>query len=128
MRHPTVLLALSDARASREISTGLVRFGYDNLTATDHGEALAILAERQMIDVLVIDADAPEGLALGRGVRKTHPQVAIVYASEAPQRIPEDLMVEGSPMLRAPFPPHLLAGVVAALGRRVTDDFSRRVN
>ncbi|MDP2358283.1 MAG: hypothetical protein Q8M31_19795 [Beijerinckiaceae bacterium] len=122
MSLPTVLLALSDPRTNRAMSTGLQRFGYENLTATDQCEALSILATKGQIDVMIIDADAPEGLALGHGVRRAHPNVAIVYTSEAPQKIAEHTIVSGSPMLRSPFAPHLLAGVVAALGRRASLD------
>lgn len=119
MSLPTVLLAFSDPRTNRAMSCGLERFGYANFTATDHSDAMSILATRRRIDVMVIDADEPEGLSLSHGVRLAHPNVAIVYTSEAPQRIAENKIVRGSPLLRSPFAPHLLAGVVAALGRRV---------
>ncbi len=117
MTLPTVLLPATH----RNASTSLGRFGYEVLTASDRAEALALVRANRCITVLVADVDT-DGLTLAREARAICPDLGIVYTATAPHRVAERAKVSGTPILRAPYATHQLAGVISGLGRRVLDD------
>lgn len=122
MKSRTVLLVSGSARSRREVSTSLLRFNLVCITAEDESEALDLLRSSRSIGALVVEADTCDGLALAREGRALRPGLAVVYAAGAPQRIPARAVVQGAPIIPALLSAHMLAGVIANLGRRVNED------
>jgi len=101
----------------------LQSYGYEVLLAHDPAEALTIARGNKRIQVLVVDADRPEGLALAKAARSADPSLHVVYTSRMPHKLMDRDKVSGAPCLRAPHHPHQLVGVIGGLlGRRSAGD------
>jgi CheY-like chemotaxis protein len=106
-------------------------YGYDVLTADDGQEAAAALREHKQITVLVTDADLKgdiDGLAIAHLARKTNPKIDVIYTARTPHRIPHAAKVSGAPMLREPYHPHQLVGVISSIRMRSTEVATDRSN
>ena len=79
------ILIVDDERAFQEITGAIFsKFGYQVLTASDGGEAVAIFAEHKgEIDLVVTDMMMPvlDGMATIRELRRLDPNVRIIAAS-----------------------------------------------
>jgi DNA-binding LytR/AlgR family response regulator len=102
------------------LSEGLARYGYETVVALDEIEALALIRTERRVSVVV--AHERSGLELAREARKLRPRLGIVYTASTPQHIPDGAKVSGAPILRTPYTPHQLAGLIAGLGKRVLDE------
>ena len=118
---PIILLTATNTITRRDVTDLLDRYGYKVLTASDGAEALAIFRENRRIGIIVADIEA-DGLTLAREARAISSHVGAVYTSVAPYRVVEKAKVPGAPMLRVPYAPQQLVGVIAGLGRRVLAD------
>ena len=118
---PIILLTATNTITRRDVTELLDRYGYMVLTASDGAEALAIFRENRRVGIIVADIEA-DGLTLAREARAMRPDVGVVYTSVAPYRVAENAKVSGAPMLRVPYAPQQLVGVIAGLGRRVLAD------
>jgi DNA-binding NtrC family response regulator len=120
-RQQTVLLLARDGLTRKVTSAALAMFGHEVLTASNGELALETIRTNKHITMLVIDADMDgdvSGIALARTARGLIPKVDVIYTSRAPHRIPQRAMVSGAPILRDPYQPHQLVGVIAHLKSR----------
>lgn len=123
-RPQTVLLVAKPGLIRNVTSAGLTVYGYDVLTADDGQDAATALREYKQITVLVTDADLKgdiDGLAIAHLARKTNPKIDVIYTARNPQRIPHAAKVSGAPMLREPYHPHQLVGVISSIRMRSTE-------
>ena len=120
----TVLLVARTGLVRNVTSAGLAMYGYDVLTADGGQEASEALRENKHITVLVTDADLTgeiDGLGIARLARKINPKIDVIYTARAPHRIPHAAKVSGAPMLRDPYHPHQLVGVISSIRMRSTE-------
>jgi DNA-binding NtrC family response regulator len=120
----SVLIVAADSLTRQVTANGIAMYGHEPVTARDGSTALAILAERR-ISVLVVDADLEgetSGLALAKEARRLHPRIDVIYASRAPQRILDSAKVKGAPVIRAPFQPQQIVGIISELRYRMPSD------
>lgn len=113
---PFVLLVAADGLTRREVAGTLTVYGHQVLTAADGRGALEFLGEHgARIAVLVVDADMGgevDGLAVAKEARRLAPKVAVIYTARQPHAVPLARQVSGAPLLRTPYHPHQLAGVI----------------
>lgn len=118
-RQPLVLLVAMDGLTRRDVAVGLESYGHTVVTAASGEEALAIIGEqRNRVSVLVVDADMRgevDGLAVATAARAAHPKVTVIYTARLPHTIPVARQVSGAPLVRTPYHPHQLAGVITML-------------
>ena len=106
-------------------TSGLAIHGYDVLTASTGAAAVELLQTHRRIDVLVTDAELGgevDGLKLARVARDLNPKIEVIYTARFPQKLSEQMKVRGAPSIRAPYHPHQIASVIAALKHRVVAD------
>jgi CheY-like chemotaxis protein len=95
------------------------------LTASTGAAAVEALQTHRRIDVLVTDAELGgevDGLKLARLARDINPKIEVIYTARFPQKLSEQMKVRGAPSIRAPYHPHQIASVIAALKHRVVAD------
>jgi CheY-like chemotaxis protein len=119
-RQPLILVVASDGLTRRTTVSGLQRYDYEVLSACDGDEAAALLHEHgRRLSVLVADADvkagAVDGLEVARIARTLNPKVSVIYTSRVPHTIPASRQVNGAPVLRTPYFPQQIVGIVANL-------------
>ena len=107
----TVLIVDDEESLRRLVSRTLTGVGFAVLEA-DHGaSALRVLAERAPVHLVISDIHMPvmDGLTLAREVRRTSPQLPILFITgrESPELTGD--------ILRKPFGPDLLLATVARL-------------
>jgi CheY-like chemotaxis protein len=120
-----VLLVAADGLTQLLTTSGLAIYGYDVLTAKDGASALEQLRANRRIDVLVADAELGgeiDGMAVARIARELSPKIDVIYTARIPQKIHEKAKVRGAPCIRAPYHPHQIASVIAALKHRIVPD------
>jgi CheY-like chemotaxis protein len=120
-RQQTVLLLARDGLTRKVTSAALVMFGHEVLTPINGEQALEMVRTNKKISLLVIDADMDgdvSGIAVARTARGIIPKVDVIYTSRVPHHIPQRAMVSGAPILRDPYQPHQLVGVIAHLKAR----------
>jgi len=129
-RQTLILVVASDGLTRRTTASGLLRYDYEVLTARDGDEAAALLREHgRRLTVLVADADvttgATDGLEAARLARALNPKVNVIYTSRAPHTIPANRKVSGAPVLRTPYFPQQIIGIIANLrhGGTAAPDF-----
>ena len=118
MSQTTVLIVTRDGLTRRLTADGLVVYGHEVLTAPDGEAAVAILRGGQTIDVLVTDValgHGIDGLALARLARDLNRRASVIYTARAPHLVPESQKVSGAPVLRTPYWPQQVAGLITAL-------------
>jgi CheY-like chemotaxis protein len=106
-------------------TSGLAIYGYEVVTASDGASAVDLMRAHRRIDVLVTDAELGgevDGLKVARGARELHPKIEVIYTARFPQKLSEQMKVRGAPSIRAPYHPHQIASVIAALKHRVVSD------
>ncbi len=54
--------------------------------------------------------------------RRLHPRIDVIYASRAPQRLLDTAKVKGAPVIRAPFQPQQIVGIISELRYRMPSD------
>ena len=115
-QHPLVLLVAADGLTRRQVSATLEIYGHHVLTAADGREALALLGEHGVrIASIVVDVDIGgevDGLTVAEQARRLNSKVAVIYTARRPHVIPASRQVPGSPVIRTPYHPHQLAGVI----------------
>ena len=120
MGHPIVLITASTPSVAEHVSEALARYGYETFTAGNEAEALAVLASKRRVGVVVAEVCAG-GLSLAQEARKTNPKIGVIYTAAGPHQIPAGAKVKDAPVLRSPYVAHQLASVISGLGRRVLD-------
>lgn len=124
-RQTLILVVASDGMTRRTTASGLQRYDYEVLSARDGDEAAALLREHgRRLGVLVTDADvkvgAVDGLEVARIARTLNPKVNVIYTSRAPHTIPASRKVSGAPLLRTPYFPQQIIGIIANLRHGAT--------
>jgi len=119
-RQPLILVVASDGLTRRTTVSGLQRYDYEVLSACDGDEAAALLHEHgRRLSVLVADADvkagAVDGLEVAQIARTLNPKVNVIYTSRMPHTIPASRKVNGAPVLRPPYFPQQIVGILANL-------------
>ena len=116
-QHPLVLLVAADGLTRREVAAALEVYGHHVITAAEGREALTLLGQPgSRVATLVVDADLRgevDGLAVAKEARRLNPKVAVIYTARLPHAIPAARQVSGAPLIRTPYHPHQLAGVIA---------------
>jgi CheY-like chemotaxis protein len=123
-RHQSVLIIARDGLIRKVAASGFETYGYEVMAAEDGVQAAEMLRTNRHITVLVTDADHSgpmDGLAIARLAREMNPNIDVVYTSRTPQRISLAAMVPGAPMVRDPYHPHQLIGVLSNLRQRSHD-------
>ena len=119
MGQSTVLIVARDGLTRRLTADGLSVYGHEILTAADGEAALAILGAGRRIDALVTDVDLAsggvDGLAVARHARELNRRTCVIYTARAPHLVPESQKVSGAPVLRTPYWPQQVAGLISAL-------------
>jgi CheY-like chemotaxis protein len=119
-RQALILVVASDGLTRRTTVSNLQCYDYEVLSATNGDEAAALLSEHgRRLSVLVADADARsgavDGLEAARIARSLNPKVNVIYTSRAPHTIPAGRKVNGAPVLRIPYFPQQIIGIIANL-------------
>lgn len=119
-RQSLILVVAGDGLTRRATASGLQRYDYEVLTAADGDEAAALLREHgRRLSVLVADADvkigAVDGLEAARIARALNPKVSVIYTARLPHTIPANRKVSGAPLLRTPYFPQQIVGIIANL-------------
>jgi CheY-like chemotaxis protein len=121
-RQPLVLVLAGDVLTRRVTDNCLQMYGYDVLTAESGEEALAQLEENpRRIGVLVTDADiggVPDGLTLAKTARSLNDKIIVIYTARLPHLIPARQMVANAPIVRTPYFPQQIVGVISQLRYR----------
>lgn len=123
-RTPVVLLLAADEMTRRTTRNCLESFGYEVVVAPSPVEARTLLTDdgrRQRVSVLITDADVPgdtDGLGLAQLARQRDPDVAVIYTARQPHRVPEARKVRGAPILRTPYMPQQMVGLIGELRSR----------
>lgn len=116
-QHPFVLLVAADGLTRRQVSATLEVYGHQVLAPADAAEAMALLQEHgSRIAAIVVDADMggePDGLAVAQQARRLNAKVAVIYTARRPHALPASRQVSGAPVVRAPYHPHQIAGVIS---------------
>lgn len=123
-RHQTVLIIARDGLIRKVATSGLETYGYEVMAAEDGVQAAETLRANRHITVLITDADRSgpiDGLAIARLAREMNPNIDVIYTSRTPQRISLAAMVRGAPMVRDPYHPQQLIGVLSNLRQRSHD-------
>ena len=123
-RHQTILIIARDGLIRKVATSGLETYGYEVLAAEDGVQAAELLRDNRHITVLVTDADLSgpiDGLAIARLAREMNPNIDVIYTSRTPHRVAIARMVRGAPMVRDPYRPHQLIGVLSNLRQRSHD-------
>jgi DNA-binding response OmpR family regulator len=122
---PVVLIVEDDGDVSAVMAHTLNQRGFQTLSASDSGAAMAIYQEREgKIDVLITDLSLPGEVPgdLARWVASTYPSTRIVYASGIPRHVAltAGLVEPGAPYLEKPVHPNVLASTLQSLLSRPT--------
>jgi DNA-binding response OmpR family regulator len=129
MARPTLVLLVPGDRLTGVLTqAGLQGFGFDVEVVSSAEEAADRLRSHRGIDVLVVDADLPQGrgLALAREARALDPKYKVICTARNPFQIPDRDTVRGAPWLRTPYHPHQLVGLISNLsGRQGSDEDTR---
>lgn len=115
-RPQTVLLVAKDHLTRKITSAGLSKYGYEVLTAECADGATDILQSTSAVGVLVIDLDTVmgrNGLCVAGLAQKINPRIDLIYTSRAPHRAPPAARAGDALVLRDPYQPHQLAGLIA---------------
>jgi CheY-like chemotaxis protein len=124
-RQPSVLVLASDGLTRQTTATCLETFGYDVVSAPDGVEAVSLLRQNRRIGVIVTEADLGgevDGLAVAKTARELNPKMAVIYTARSPHSIPQARKVSGAPMLRSPYFPQQIVGIIGELRGRSTYD------
>ena len=87
---PHRVLIVDDEAAVRDyVNRVLVAAGYEAITASDAAEALTLVGTAKPIDLLITDVIMPEvtGDELARRIRRTHPQMKVLYITGFADRL-----------------------------------------
>jgi DNA-binding NtrC family response regulator len=117
-RNAIVLVVAADALTRRLTENGLEMYGYEVVTARDGGEAVRLLQTEQRIGIVVTDAELGgevDGLAVAQAARQVDPRMLVIYTSRLPHTIPAKRKVPSAPILRAPFHPQQIIGIISQL-------------
>ena len=125
-RSQTVLLVAKDHLTRCVTSAGLSKYGYEVLTAECADRASDILRSKSTVGVLVIDLDltANSGLGVAGLAQEMNPRIELIYTSRAPHLAPPAAQTGDALVLRDPYQPHQLAGIIA-MRRKARSDPSR---
>jgi CheY-like chemotaxis protein len=129
-RHQVVLLIAKDGLVRNVTTAGLSMYGYEVLAASDGRQAAEMLRANEHLTLLVTDADLGgevDGLAVARLAREINPSIEVIYTSRMPHRIPPMAKVTNAPILRDPYHPHQLVGVISHLRNRSPETVDRSV-
>jgi PAS domain S-box-containing protein len=114
----TVLLVEDDPAVRLLVGDLLGDLGYQAVTASDAREALALLPQMPRVDLLLTDVGLPglDGRALADMVRRTHPELKVLfmtaYAERALSR--SAFLGEGMDMIAKPFDVDVLSAKIRA--------------
>jgi DNA-binding NtrC family response regulator len=119
-----VLLLAADEMTRRSTKSCLERSGYDVVVAPSPAEARSLLTDEgapRRVAVLITDVDVAgdtDGLGLAQLARQSDPDMPIIYTARQPHRVPETRRVRGAPILRTPYMPQQMVGLIGELRGR----------
>ncbi len=111
-----IALLVDDEPAVRDLlSTLLERLGYTVVAAADGQRALTLAGDLERVELVVSDLRMPgmDGLTLGRELRRSHPQTAVILLTGAPPAAP--IADRRLRVVRKPFDWETLRDAVASL-------------
>lgn len=118
---PVVLLVEDDGLLLMEASDTLADAGFTVLEASHADKALAVLENRDDVEVLMTDVDMPQGsmdgFALARLVAHRWPGIPVLVVSGMGTPGPHD-MPEGARFIPKPYEPTTLVRTLRAFIRR----------
>ena len=117
-RNALVLIVAADALTCRLTANGLEMYGYEVVTARDGAEAMALLQSERRIGVTVTDIELGgevDGLALAQAARQIDPRMLVIYTSRFPHTVPANRKVSAAPILRTPYHPQQILGIISQL-------------
>ena len=116
-----LVLVVEDNPELQELSVmSLVSLGYRAVAVPDASAAQDVLTGAQRVDVILSDIVLPgkmDGPAFVRQVKRRDPDVRVIFMSGYPAAAVglEDLLSEGTLLLRKPFRKHQLAEALATV-------------
>jgi CheY-like chemotaxis protein len=119
-----VLLVSGDNSTRLAAFSNLSSFGHEVMAATSGEQADELLRSGMRFDVLVADVDLPEphdGLALAKLARDLDRRIHVIYTARIPHRVPEARKVKGAPVIRTPYWPQQLVGLIGELRGRPSE-------
>lgn len=123
-RSLSVLLLASDGLTRQTTATCLETFGYDVIIARDGAEAVSHLRSGRRISILVTEADLGgevDGLTVAKTARDLNPKMTVIYTARIPHAISPQRKVSGAPMIRTPYFPQQIVGIIGELRGRAMD-------
>ncbi|MDO6413965.1 ATP-binding protein [Sphingomonas sp. BIUV-7] len=113
---PAILVVEDDVRVRSATGEALVELGYAPILLGSGEEAIALLAERSDIRLMITDVLMPgmTGPELVRAVRPRHPGLAVLFVTGYVGEAGEADSFSGHDVLRKPYTLAGLAGAVAA--------------
>jgi CheY-like chemotaxis protein len=118
-----ILVVEDDPRVSRATVGSLEELGYRPIACASGIEALQILEQNPMVELVISDVMMPEmtGPELVRVVADLHPHIAVLFVTGFAGEAGEGEELTGYDLLRKPF-------TVAALSEAVSRALSRRIS
>ncbi len=117
----TVLLVEDEIDLQRMMQRLLRNIGYDAVTANSGADALKLIEDGLIFDVLMTDVVMPGGVGgfeLARAVRERRPGMPVVYMSGYTGFSEEEMGSVVAPLVRKPSPPATISRTLAkVLGR-----------
>lgn len=94
MPHPPTILCIDDNVLTLAIRKAMLESKDYRVFTADNGPAGVEIANREQIDVVILDYNMPEmdGGAAAEEIRSNHPEVAILLLSGFPSKIPESVL------------------------------------
>ncbi len=117
-RNALVLLVAADGLTRRLTANGLEIYGYEVLVARDGGEALELLRTERRIGLVITDVELGgdiDGLAVAQAARQADPRMLVIYTCRFPHAVPANRKVSAAPMLRTPYHPQQILGLIAQM-------------
>jgi CheY-like chemotaxis protein len=113
----TLLLVEDDPLVRMTLVEGLVDAGFTVIEAEDAEAALALLARRDDIDVLLTDINLPgaDGFDLSHAARQLRPRLPVVYTSGRFRAAEPGRGLPDAPFLAKPFSVARAAETIGAL-------------
>ncbi len=113
--HGEVVLVIEDDGEVRALTVAMLRkLGYRAIEACDATEARAVLAREQAVDLVLSDVVLPGGTsgpAFAEGLRRSHPDIGVIFMSGYPAEAAAGLGISGPDrgLLNKPFQMQQLA-------------------
>ena len=117
-RNSLVLIVAADALTRALTANGLQMYGHEVVSARDGNEAMTLLQSERRIGVVVTDVELGgevDGLAVAQAARDIDTRMLVIYTSRFPHMIPAKRKVSAAPVLRSPYHPQQIVGLISQL-------------